>query len=88
MNEPSPPLTYTLPEEGGSSLRAAGWFCVGESGGGSWGRGDWPCEDRHPTAAKLRWEVDLISFAAARRKQGRAAYIAGIVNTWSGYDAW
>lgn len=27
-------VTYTLPEEGGGSLRAAGWRCVGEAGGG------------------------------------------------------
>lgn len=26
--------TYTLPEEGGASLRAAGWRLVGEAGGG------------------------------------------------------
>lgn len=25
--------TYTLPEEGGASLRAAGWTCEGEAGG-------------------------------------------------------
>ena len=29
-------LTYTLPEEGGASLRASGWTLVGEAGGGSW----------------------------------------------------
>lgn len=26
-------ITYTLPEEGGGSLRAAGWRCIGEAGG-------------------------------------------------------
>ncbi len=29
-------VTYTLPEEGGASLRAAGWKLLGERGGGSW----------------------------------------------------
>src|SRR5690606_24256079 len=29
-------VTYTLPEEGGASLRAAGWRCIGAAGGGSW----------------------------------------------------
>lgn len=29
-------LTYTLPEEGGASLRAAGWKLVGLRGGGNW----------------------------------------------------
>ena len=27
-------ITYTLPEEGGASLRASGWRCLGEAGGG------------------------------------------------------
>lgn len=88
MNEPSPPLTYTLPEEGGARCGPPAGSVWANPAGGAWGRADWPREDRHPTAAKLRWEVDLISFAAARRKQGREAYIAGIANTWSGYDAW
>jgi hypothetical protein len=29
-------ITYTLPEEGGASLRAAGWTLIGEAGGGNW----------------------------------------------------
>ena len=49
-------VTYTLPEEGGASLRAAGWRCVGEAGGGSWSRRDRPRVDAHPTQTKLRWE--------------------------------
>jgi hypothetical protein len=31
-------ITYTLPAEGGASLRAAGWRLVGLRGGGHWGR--------------------------------------------------
>ena len=27
-------VTYTLPSEGGASLRGAGWKCLGEAGGG------------------------------------------------------
>jgi len=49
-------VTYTLPEEGGGSLRGAGYTCVGEAGGGSWARRDRPRVDRHPTQIKLRWE--------------------------------
>jgi len=52
-------ITYTHPEEGGSSLRAAGWKCLGECGGGSWSRRDRPRVDRHPTQMKLKWEVGL-----------------------------
>lgn len=29
-------ITYTLPEEGGASLRGAGWILVGLRGGGNW----------------------------------------------------
>jgi hypothetical protein len=50
-------ITYTLPEESGSSLRGAGWTCIGESRGGSWNRRARPRVDEHPTQAKLRWEV-------------------------------
>ena len=50
-------VTYTLPEEGGSSLRAAGWRCIGEAGGGSWSCKSRPRVDTHPTQVKFRWEV-------------------------------
>lgn len=49
-------VTYTLPEEGGASLRGAGWTCIGHAGGGSWNRKDRPRVDLHPTQAKFRWE--------------------------------
>ncbi len=49
--------TYTLPEEGGASLRAAGWKCLGEAGGGSWDRKSRPRVDMAPTQVKLKWEV-------------------------------
>lgn len=50
-------VTYTLPEEGGASLRAAGWRLVGECGGGSWSRESRPREDKHPIQMKYRWEA-------------------------------
>jgi hypothetical protein len=50
-------ITYTLPEEGGASLRAAGWRLVGEAGGGSWSRKNRPRVDTHPTQVKLKWEA-------------------------------
>lgn len=48
--------TYTLPEEGGASLRGVGWRQIGERGGGSWSRDSRPRVDTHPTQAKLLWE--------------------------------
>jgi len=51
-------VTYTLPEEGGASLRGAGWRVVAErTGGGSWSRTQRPRVDRHPMQEKMRWEV-------------------------------
>lgn len=49
-------VTYTLPEEGGASLRGAGWTLIGEAGGGSWSRTERPRVDCHPTQTKIRWE--------------------------------
>jgi hypothetical protein len=49
-------VTYTLQEEGGASLRGAGWTCIGEAGGGSWSRKSRPRVDEHPLQVKMRWE--------------------------------
>lgn len=50
-------VTYTLPEEGGSSLRAAGFRLIGTAGGGSWTTPSRPRVDTHPLQQKLRWEL-------------------------------
>lgn len=50
-------ITYTLPEEGGASLRAAGWKLIGEAGGGSWSVKSRPRVDKHPLQKKLLWEA-------------------------------
>jgi hypothetical protein len=48
--------TYTLPHEGGASLRAAGWTLdLDGAGGGSWSRAARPRTDDAPTDLKLRW---------------------------------
>lgn len=54
-------ITYTLPEEGGASLKGAGWKCLGECGGGSWNRPNTGRlrVDLHPMQRKLRWEVNI-----------------------------
>ena len=52
-------VTYTLPEEGGASLRGAGLRCVGETGGGSWSSAARPRVDLHPTQVKMRWQYEL-----------------------------
>jgi hypothetical protein len=50
-------ITYTLPQEGGASLRAANWHIVGEtSNTKGWDRPSRPRVDTHPLQRKLRWE--------------------------------
>jgi hypothetical protein len=51
-------ITYILGDEPGTSLRAAGWKCVGEAGGGNWSRKSRPRVDEHPTQRKLRFEIE------------------------------
>lgn len=54
--------TYTLPEEGGGSLRAAGWVFLGEAGGGQWKHTDGkPRRCDQPTGIKHKWERVLNS---------------------------
>jgi len=50
-------ITYTLPEEGGASLRGSGFRLVGTAGGGSWSRTSRPRVDTHPLQQKIRWEA-------------------------------
>jgi hypothetical protein len=49
-------ITYTLPEEGGASLRGADYRLVGIAGGGSWNRESRPRVDKAPTGQKHLWE--------------------------------
>ena len=49
--------TYTLPDEGGASLRASGWHLIGERGGGEWSAPSRPrAPSQHPTETKWLWE--------------------------------
>lgn len=51
-------ITYTLPEEGGASLKAAGFKLVKtDAGGGRWTRPGRPAADTHPLGKKYRWEL-------------------------------
>lgn len=52
-------ITYTLPEEGGASLRAAGWVCVGEAGGGNWSVPSRFSACAAPQCVKHKWECVL-----------------------------
>lgn len=59
-------ITYTLPEEGGASLRAAGWREIGRAGGGSWSVPSRPRVDKHPLQEKIRWEAQIAPGSGAR----------------------
>lgn len=50
-------ITYTLPQEGGASLRGAGWKLIGARGGGTWSRKGRPRVDTHPLQVKMLWEA-------------------------------
>lgn len=50
-------ITYTLPSEGGASLRASGWTNEGAAGGGRWGCPSRPRSGTSPTERKQRWSV-------------------------------
>ncbi|CAB4188263.1 hypothetical protein UFOVP1174_16 [uncultured Caudovirales phage] len=49
-------ITYTLPEEGGASLRASNWKCLGLKGGGNWNTKSRP---RIDTPLELRGQKSL-----------------------------
>lgn len=50
--------TYTLPDEGGASLRGAGWRLIGLRGGGEWSVPSRPRKPmQSPTSQKWLWEL-------------------------------
>ena len=49
-------ITYTLDSEPGTSLRAAGWTCMGLAGGKRWTGNRCPAVDPCPPQMKLRYE--------------------------------
>ena len=55
-------ITYTLPEEGGASLRGAGWTLLGSAGGGNWNCRTRPRIDTDHAlrGQKLLWEAEVI----------------------------
>ena len=54
-------ISYTLPEEGGSSLMALGWDLVEDVGGNPWAHRSKRGYDIHPVGKKLRWQVTIAS---------------------------
>lgn len=52
-------LTYTLPQEGGASLRAVGLKPDGLTRGGSWNRPSRPRTNKHPVCPKVRYKEAL-----------------------------
>lgn len=62
-------ISYTLPEEGGSSYRASGMADAGRTSSGAWSGSYWAKDvlpgfekhrkNTHPTGPKIRWEISL-----------------------------
>jgi hypothetical protein len=50
-------ITYTLIDESGTTLRAAGWKDLYVSAGGSWSCASRPRVDTHPLQQKMCWEA-------------------------------
>lgn len=65
-------ITYVLQSESGTSLKASGWICEGETGGGNWSAPSRPRElipsqmslfpqkEKYPIEKKVRWSKELI----------------------------
>ena len=65
-------ITYILQSETGASLKASGWICEGETGGGNWSVPSRPRElmpsqmslfpqkEKYPIEKKVRWSKELI----------------------------
>ena len=52
--------TYILATEPGITLKASGWKCDGEAGGGQWKHTDGkPRRTDQPTSKKMRWSLGL-----------------------------
>ena len=50
-------ITYTLIEEPGTSLVAAGFREIGKTSGGTWNRKNRPRVDKAPIGQKTLWEI-------------------------------
>lgn len=48
-------ITYILASESGTSLKASGWKCLGEAGGGTWSRPSRARVDTAPIGQKQLW---------------------------------
>lgn len=51
-------VTYTIPEEGGVSLRASGWKCIGQAGNTPWNHKSRPRVEKNPVQIRFRWEIE------------------------------
>ena len=52
-------VTYILESESGTSLHAAGWKCVGQTGGLRWTGNRRPKVDLYPAQMKIKFEKTI-----------------------------
>jgi hypothetical protein len=55
-------VTYILDNEKGTSLKAAGWTCLGKAGGKSWNVKSRPRIDKCPAQLKIKYGIKIASF--------------------------
>lgn len=53
-------ITYILNTEDGTSLKAAGWHCIGRAGGKSWNVPSRPRIDKSPGQLKIKFHATLL----------------------------
>lgn len=63
-------VTYTLAEESGGSIKAAGWKEVGKAGGGQWTRPSRPRVETRNAGQKTLWERTSDAAMCAERQSG------------------
>lgn len=71
-------ITYTLPEEGGASLRGAGFRFIGERGGGQWSRPSRARKDSSTPQVKWLWEATTITTPTHRTLSGIGSEITAL----------
>jgi hypothetical protein len=66
-------ITYTMPAEGGASLRASGFTLLGECGGGEWNRQGRPRRPAALPGQKLLWDIRAADALRAPLRDDRQA---------------
>ena len=70
-------ITYIRKDEPGTSLKASGWKCLGEAGGGQWSCQSRPREKSTNDCKKQLWEKRLANETRQLAQQSNPTSLAG-----------